>query len=274
MDDSSAGADPGGVDQGRLDAGAGELVTLEVAGGVGTITLDSPANRNALSAAVRAGLRLALDAAASDPAVRVVLLTHRGPVFCSGMDLKEEAVAGPGEQGVRELPAILRRVARCPKPVVARVGGPARAGGVGLLAAADIVVAARSATFAFSEVRIGLIPAVITVPVLHRVAPWAARELLLTGEVFGAERALRIGLVNAVEDDVDAGVGRYVHSLLAGGPTALAGTKALLQAGLDDSEERYGRLLEISATQFASAEALEGGRSFAEKRPPAWSLND
>ncbi len=274
MDDSSAGADPGGVDHGRLDAGAGELVTLEVAGGVGTITLDSPANRNALSAAVRAGLRLALDAAALDTAVRVVLLTHRGPVFCSGMDLKEEAVAGPGEQGVRELPAILRRVARSPKPVVARVGGPARAGGVGLLAAADIVVAARSATFAFSEVRIGLIPAVITVPVLHRVAPWAARELLLTGEVFGAERALRIGLVNAVEDDVDAGVGRYVHSLLAGGPKALAGTKALLQAGLDDSEERYGRLLEISATQFASAEALEGGRSFAEKRPPAWSLND
>ncbi len=271
MDDSSAGADPGGVDQGRLDTGAGELVTLEVAGGVGTITLDSPANRNALSAAVRAGLRLALDAAASDTAVRVVLLTHRGPVFCSGMDLKEEAVAGPGEQGVRELPAILRRVARCPKPVVARVGGPARAGGVGLLAAADIVVAARSATFAFSEVRIGLIPAVITVPVLHRVAPWAARELLLTGEVFGAARALEIGLLTAVDDDVDAGVARYVRLLLAGGPTALAGTKALLQAGLDDSTERYERLLKISAAQFASAEAREGGRSFAEKRPASWA---
>ncbi len=264
MDDSSRGADAGGADP----------VTLQIADAVGTITLDSPANRNALSAAVRAGLTLALDTATSDPAVRVVVLTHRGPVFCSGMDLKEEAVAGPGRQGVRELPAILRRISRCPKPVVARIGGPARAGGIGLLAAADIVVATRSATFSFTEVRIGLIPAVITVPVLHRVAPWAARELLLTGEVFGSERAMEIGLVNAVDDDVDERVSRYVRSLLAGGPTALAGTKALLQAGLDDSEERYGRLLDISASQFASAEAREGGRSFTEKRPANWVLND
>lgn len=246
-------------------------VHLDTAAGVATITLDSPANRNALSAVVRAGLTAALDTATDDPAVRVIVLTHRGPVFCSGMDLKEEATAGPGRQGVRELPAILRRISGCPKPVVARVGGPARAGGIGLLAAADIVVAAPTATFAFTEVRIGLIPAVISVPVLHRVSSAAARELLLTGEVFGAARALEIGLLTAVDDDVDAGVARYVRLLLAGGPTALAGTKALLQAGLDDSTERYERLLEISAAQFASAEAREGGRSFAEKRPASWA---
>jgi methylglutaconyl-CoA hydratase len=219
---------------------------------------------------VRAGLTTALETATADANVRVIVLTHRGPVFCSGMDLKEEATAAPGRQGVRELPAILRRISRCPQPVVARVGGPARAGGIGLLAAADIVVAASSATFAFTEVRIGLIPAVISVPILHRVHPAAAGELLLTGEVFGAARALEIGLITAIDDDVDAGVARYIRSLLAGGPTALAGTKALLRAGLDDSAERYERLLAISAAQFASAEAQEGGRSFTEKRAASW----
>ena len=147
-----------------------------------------------------------------------------------------------------------------------------RAGGLASLAAADIAVGARSATFAFSEVRIGLIPAVISVPVLHRVAPAAARELLLTGDVFDAARALEIGLVNAVADDVDAAVAVYVTALLRGGPTALAGTKTLVLGDLDDSDERYAALLDLSATQFASPEAREGARSFAEKRPPAWGV--
>jgi len=249
-----------------------EFVLTHTADGVARITLDSPHNRNALSARVRAELSAALDAAASDEAARVVVIGHTGPVFCSGMDLKEEAVAAPGAEGVRELPAILQKVARCPKPVIARIGGPARAGGLGILAAADIAVAARSATFAFSEVRIGLIPAVISVPVLHRVAPAAARELLLTGDVFDAARALQIGLVNAVADDVDAAVAGYVTGLLRGGPTALAGTKTLVLGDLDDSDERYEALLDLSATQFASPEAREGARSFAEKRPPAWGV--
>jgi methylglutaconyl-CoA hydratase len=241
-----------------------------VVGAVATITLNSPHNRNALSAAARSQLVVALDEATADDAVRVLVLTHRGPVFCSGMDLKEEAVAAQGRQGVRELPAILRRIMRCPKPVVARIGGPARAGGIGVMAAADIVLAAPTASFSFSEVRIGLIPAVITVPVLHRVAAFAARELMLTGEVFDAATAQRIGLVNMVSDDLDAAVDGRVQALLAGGPTALAGTKALLRAGLDDSNERYTELLNISARQFASAEAREGGLSFVEKRPAAW----
>jgi methylglutaconyl-CoA hydratase len=247
------------------------VVHMEIAGGVGTITLDSPANRNALSAAMRAGLTTALDAVADDPAVRVIVLSHAGPVFCSGMDLKEEAVAAPGRQGVRELPAILRRISRSPKPVLARVNGPARAGGIGLLAAADIVVSAPSASFAFTEVRIGLIPAVIMVPVLRRVSAAAARELLLTGDVFDAQRALRIGLVNAVEDDIDDAVAGFVRSLLAGGPTALAGTKALLDRETDDSAERYAPLLAVSAAQFDSEEAREGARSLREKRPAAWA---
>jgi len=248
------------------------VVQYELAGGVATITLDSPRNRNALSKPMRAQLTAALTRAAADDAVRVVVLTHTGTVFCAGMDLKETAVAKPGEEGVRELPAILRLVSHCPKPVVARLAGPARAGGVGILAACDIAVAVDTATFAFTEVRIGLIPATISIPVLARMNPVAARELLLTGEVFDAARAREIGLVNAAveADALDATVERYVDALLAGGPSALAGTKALLADRVDDSESRYAELLELSARQFDTAEAREGARAFAEKRPPSW----
>ena len=103
------------------------------------------------------------------------------------------------------------------------------------------------------------------------MAPAAARELLLTGEVFGAQRALEMGLVNAVREELDEAVNGYLRSLLAGGPTALAGTKALLQGGLDDSDERYASLLAVSAAQFASPEARDGARSFIQKRPAAWA---
>lgn len=252
--------------------GGAAVVQYELAGGVATITLDSPRNRNALSRAMREQLTAALQRATSDDAVRVVVLTHTGTVFCAGMDLKETAVAKPGEEGVRELPGILRLISHCPKPVVAKLAGPARAGGVGIMAACDIAVAVDTATFAFSEVRIGLIPAVISIPVLARVQATAARELMLTGEVFDAARAREIGLVGAVAeaDLLDAVTDRYVDALLAGGPGALAGTKELLSRGLDDSAEGYEELLELSARQFGTEEAREGARAFAEKRPPAW----
>ncbi len=257
------------------DASASEtpaVVHYELAGGVATITMDSPRNRNALSAAMRSQLTAAIERATADDAVRVIVLTHTGTVFCAGMDLKETAVAKPGEEGVRELPRILQLLAHSPKPVVARLAGPARAGGVGILAACDISVAVTGATFAFTEVRIGLIPATISIPVLARVSPVDARELLLTGEVFDARRAERIGLVNAVvdADELDSTVERYVDALLKGGPTALAGTKRLLGSGIDDSDARYQDMLELSARQFDTAEAREGATAFAEKRPPSW----
>ncbi len=248
------------------------VVQYELAGGVATITMDSPRNRNALSRPMRAQLSAALRRAGGDDDVRAVVLTHTGTVFCAGMDLKETAVAKPGEEGVRELPAILRLIAHCPKPVVARLAGPARAGGVGIMAACDIAVTVDSATFAFTEVRIGLIPAVISIPVLARLNPAAARELMLTGEVFDAARAREIGLVNAVvgPDELDAVVERYLDALLAGGPGALAGTKELISGSLDDSIARYEALLDLSARQFDTPEAREGARAFTEKRPPAW----
>src|SRR3954466_10852517 len=208
---------------------ADELVHYDVVGGTATITLDSPPTRNALSAQLRRELSSALAAAAADDAVRVIVLTHTGPVFCAGMDLKEARGAGAGDQGVNEFPEILEQLWTSPKPVVARLAGPARAGGVGMVAAADIVVAAREVTFAFFEVRIGVVPAIISLTVLPRIAPRAAQELLLTGEVFDAERAAHIGLItSAVEaQKLDDEVDRYVRALALGGPRALAATKEL-----------------------------------------------
>src|SRR6476661_2840118 len=173
-----------------------ELVHLDVADGVATITLDSPANRNALSAQLRRELLAHLDTALSDDAARVVVLGHTGRVFCSGMDLKEARGAGVADQGVNEVPAILQRIWTASKPVVAKVAGPARAGGVGLVAACDIAVAATAATFAFSEVRIGVVPAVISVTVLPRLLPRPAPGLSPPGETFDGPRAFAGGLVN------------------------------------------------------------------------------
>ncbi len=128
---------------------------------------------------------------------------------------------------IASVPTLLAALAESPKPVVARVGGPARAGGIGLIAACDVALAGRSATFAFTEVRLGVVPAVISVPVLPVLAPRAARELFLTGEVFDATRAAEIGLVSRVVDDadLDAEVARYVDMLALGAPGALAATK-------------------------------------------------
>ena len=250
-----------------------ELVHLDVADATATVTLDSPPNRNALSAQLRHELAAHLAAAMVDDTVRVVVLTHTGPVFCSGMDLRESRGSGADDQGVREFPDILTTLWTAPKPVVARVAGPARAGGVGLVAACDIAVASRDATFAFSEVRIGVVPAVISVVVLPRLAPRAAQELLLTGETFGADRAAAVGLLTAAVDaaDLDTEVGRYRDLLARGAPQALAATKGLFhRTPAATPGEDFDAMLHLSAEFFASDEGQEGMAAFGEKRPPAW----
>src|SRR5690349_11360718 len=136
-----------------------ELVRTVTTAGVTTVTLDSPANRNALSAQLMRELLEGLSAALVDPSVRVVVISHTGPVFCSGADLKETAAARESDKvPVEQLADVLAAIWEFPKPVLARIAGPARAGGLGLIAAADIAVCARQATFAFSEVRLGVIP--------------------------------------------------------------------------------------------------------------------
>jgi len=251
-----------------------DVLKVTIEHGVATLTLDSPANRNALSRAMRARLRAALDEALADDAVRVIVLDHTGRVFCSGMDLSEAAGGGAEQQGVREFPEILSALWSSPKPVLAAVRGPARAGGVGLLAACDVVVAGTSATFAFSEVRIGVVPAVISAVVLPRMLTHAAHRLMLTGEVFDAATAAAGGLVDlvAADDEVSEVVAGQVRALAAGAPTALAETKRLLRAGAPPL--RFDELLELSARFFASEEGQEGIAAFREKRAARWVPSD
>lgn len=256
----------------------GPIVRTTAEHGVATVMLDSERNRNALSRQLLGELAAELDAAADDPGVRVVVLTGAGPAFSSGADLKELGDGrGPGPVSLRH---VLTRIFDHRCPVVARVNGAVRAGGIGLMAACDIVVAPDTATFAFSEVRIGVVPAVIAVPVLARMNATAAHEYFLTGEPFGADEAVRTGLVNRAvpPDELDAAVTRYAEALGKGGPEALATAKQLRRAvplpvpvtgqGL---EPVLVRLEETSWRHFTSAEGRAGIAALLGKRPAPWA---
>ncbi|GAA2579078.1 enoyl-CoA hydratase family protein [Dactylosporangium fulvum] len=250
------------------------LVRSQTERGVATLTLDSPSNRNALSTALIEELLAALAAAEADGTVRVVVLSHTGPVFCSGADLKETAAAfGTGKPPINRLGEVLTAIWEGRKPVVARVAGPARAGGLGLIAAADLAVCTLDATFAFSEVRIGVIPAVISATVLPRLSPRAAAELFLTGDTFDGARAAEVGLVTAAVDaaSLDAAVAGYVAALVRGAPGALAGTRQLLRRRKSDTfRDDVAELTELSVQYFGSSEGVEGILAFREKRDPNW----
>ncbi|HEX4357528.1 MAG TPA: enoyl-CoA hydratase-related protein [Pseudonocardia sp.] len=251
-----------------------ELVHLEIDSGVATITLDSPPNRNALSTRLRGELRDRLTTATTSDQVRVIVLTHTGTVFCSGMDLKESRGASADNQGVNDFPDTLRLIWNSPTPVIAKLAGPARAGGVGLVAACDLALAASEVTFAFSEVRIGVVPAVISVPLIPQVQPAALYELFLTGEAFDAARAAEIGLITKAvpADQLDAEVLRYASMLRLGAPGALAATKELLRGPATSTmADDLAAMTALSAARFASEEGQEGIRAFVEKRKPSWA---
>jgi methylglutaconyl-CoA hydratase len=262
--------DPGATDP------AAPLVRLDIADGVATITLDSPANRNALSRRLLAELEAALDTAIADDSVRVLILTGAGPAFCSGADLKEQREAreaGGGASPLASLPGIFTKLWSCRQPVVCRLNGPVRAGGTGLAASCDIVIAPAKVSFAFTEVRIGVVPAVISVPVLRRVATQAAHRLFLTGQVFDAEVAREIGMVDEIapEGALDATVDRVVGMLVRGAPEALALSKGLARSVVAMAPaQAFAELATLSEERFASAEGREGMLAFAEKRDPAW----
>jgi methylglutaconyl-CoA hydratase len=259
-------------------AGSTQLIRVEATLGVATITLDSPHNRNALSAALIEQLLEALAAAVADEWVRVIVLSHTGPAFCSGADLKETAAAFAASQAGGQVPAsrvgeVLAAIWESPKPVLARIAGPARAGGLGLVAAADIAVCATEATFAFTEVRLGVIPAVISATVLPRLAPRAAAELYLTGEVFDGVRAAEIGLVTSAVPaaELDAAIARYADSLVLGAPGALAGAKELLRRrSLATFRDDVAELTRLSLSYFGSPEGIEGVLAMRAKRAPSW----
>ena len=254
-----------------------ELVHLETANGIATITLDSPANRNALSRQLTSELLGRMTDAIADPAARIVVLTATGGTFCSGADLKEqrEANAAGGQTGPTALVPILQAMWDSPKPVIGRINGHARAGGLGLVAACDIAVGAEEATFAVSEVRIGVIPAIISVVLLRKLAPTVAMELFLTGEPFSGHDAVSHGLLNRAvpADGLDAMVDAYIDKIRKGAPGALAGAKRLIrEVPVMEMAAAFEHTATVSAEFFASPEALEGMTAFAEKRPPSWAV--
>ncbi|WP_327225041.1 enoyl-CoA hydratase family protein [Streptomyces platensis] len=253
------------------DAPAAPLVPRSHERGITTLTLDSPHNRNALSTRLVAELHQALTDVAADDDTRAVVLTHTGGTFCAGADLSE-ATSGTAKDGPLGLARLLRAIVALPKPVVARVTGHVRAGGLGLLGACDISAAGPDATFAFTEARLGLAPAVISLPLLPRLDPRAAGRYYLTGETFDAAEAARIGLVTLAADDVDSGLAPLLDGLRKGSPQGLAASKKLVTAQVLDTFDRdTDALAEQSARLFGSAEAREGMTAFLERRAPAWA---
>ena len=241
---------------------------VERDGPVLRVTLARPARRNAFDAALVAELAAAFGDVGD---ARAVVLAGEGPSFCSGADvdwMRSSAELSYDEnlEDAERLRRMLEAIDGYPAPVVARVQGHALGGGAGLVACADVTVAAADAVFAFSEVKLGLIPAVISPFVLAKIGSSAARRYFLTGERFDAATALRIGLVHEVAADPDAAVERLVAELLAAGPGAVRAAKRLVceRPGGPETARRI-------AERRASAEGREGLRAFLEKRAPSWA---
>lgn len=245
-----------------------ELVHLDVADGVATVTLDSPHNKNALSQQLTGELLARLETAGADDAVRAIVVRSALDVFCSGADLAEATTVGMGV-GAQRMVDVQRAIVANPKPVVARVAGPVRAGGIGIVAAADLSVAGESATFALTEVRLGLAAATISLTVLPRLTDRAAAYTFLTGNAFDALEAARLGLLTLTvpDPDLDAAVDTVLTSLLKGAPQGLRETKKLLNRTLlADIDARGKDLAELSASLFSSPAAQEAMRAFLNRK--------
>ena len=256
---------------------ANPATILETTGGVATITLNRPASRNALSAELVESLAANVDRAIANPSAKVIVITGAGTVFCAGADLKERRTVTTTEAD-DDLPTFVRifqRIQAAPKPVIAKLNGSALAGGLGLACACDFAIAPKRAMFGFTEVRIGVAPAIISVVCLPKLRPSDAAQLFLTGERIDAEEAARVGLITraVADDELDAAVDALVAKLLLGGPNAMAASKELLRRvpAFASQDEAFQWTAALSAALFAADEAIEGMSAFAEKRPPSWA---
>jgi enoyl-CoA hydratase len=269
------------------------FVEYAVSGPVARLTLNSPHNRNALSSTLVDQLHQGLRDAAADPGVRVIVLGHTGGTFCAGADLSEASGGNPrgdreggaaGRSGsppspydaaaarAREMAALMRAIVESPRPVIGAIDGHVRAGGFGLVGACDIAVAGPRSSFALTEARIGVAPAIISLTLLPKMSARAAARYYLTGEKFDAAEAAEIGLITFATDDVDAAVAELVAEVGKGSPQGLAASKALTTAAVLEGFDRDAeRLADESARLFVSDEAREGMLAFLEKRPPSWA---
>jgi enoyl-CoA hydratase len=274
------------------------LVEYAVDKHVARLTLNSPHNRNALSTTLVNQLHQGLRDAAADPAVRTVVLGHTGNTFCAGADLRGDREGGaagrsgsppsasegsattgadPAEMAAeraREMAALLRAIVESPLPVIVAVDGHVRAGGMGLVGACDIAVAGPRSTFALTEARIGVAPAIISLTLLPKLSARAAARYYVTGEKFDATTAAAIGLITLAADDVDAAVASLVADIGRASPQGLAASKALTTAAILEGFDRDAeRLAAESARLFVSDEAREGMLAFLQKRAPQWAAD-
>ncbi len=270
----------------------GELVRIDLADAIATITLDSQHNRNALSRQLIGELSDCLD---ETEGARAVVLRHEGPAFCAGADLKERAIeptehagrtpasAPPASTPPASTPpastppastpmvTIMRRLMMMRCPTIAAVEGAVRAGGIGLMASCDLVVVHADVSFALTEVRIGVAPAIISVPILRRVPAGKIAAAMLTGEPFSAMEAHQMGLVTHVTDDVPATIKRLTDGIRAGAPRAVAETKRLLdRVPTLDLDAAFDEMGALSDELFRSPDAAEGMAAFRAKRSPVW----
>ena len=242
--------------------------------GIDVVTLVSPQNRNAMSLQMLDELLVAVaDSAAGEG--RALLLDHEGPVFCAGIDLKERRGADPDDhRHSTQLAQLLRQLWAYPGPVLCRIDGPVRGGGMGLVACADVVVASQRASFAYSEVRVGVAPALVAAVAFEKVAVGPLLPWLLTGEAFDALTAQRLGLVSRVGVEAPLSVEPELAAVIASAPVAVRTMKQLSRrAGTVGFDERLEQMQAVSAQLFASSEAREGMTAFAQRRPPAWAVS-
>jgi methylglutaconyl-CoA hydratase len=262
-----------------MSGGAYANLRLEKDGPVLQIRLNRPEVRNAFDDVLIEELTRAFHAAAGEPGVRAVVLSGEGPTFCAGADVTWMRKAGSYTKGENEADAermaqMLRAIDACPRPVIALAHGAAIGGGVGLVAAADIAIAAEGTVFSLAEVKLGILPSVISPYVLRAIGPRYARDLFLTGDRFDAAEALRIGLVHQVvrPGELPGAGEKKIESLLTSAPDAVRVAKELIeQVEGKTPVEAMPLTVRTIAERRASDEAKEGLTAFLEKRRPAWA---
>lgn len=272
------------------------VVRYSVEGSTAIVTLDSPHNRNAITQALLDGIGQGLEQAGADEAVRSIVLTHTGNVFCAGADLRDSADASAPQERGRAANTVIRKLLTCPKPIIAAVHGHVRAGGMGFAAACDMVVAGPRASFGLSEVRIGVVAAMIAPVVLARLDDRTAADWLLRARTVSAEEAEDAGFItraitarqsdagtagqntdtagsdaDTARADVDTAVEEILADLRRGAPKALAASKSIVnQRVLAEMDRREGEMIELSGQFFTGDDARAGMQAFFDKTNPPW----
>ena len=253
------------------------MLLVDKKDGVARVTLNRPEVRNAFDDALIKQLHESFLSLGKDDSVKAIVLAGDGPAFCAGADLNwmSRMVSYTRDQNVRDSSQLAKMYAvinECPLPVVGRITGAAIGGGVGLVAVCDIAIASPQTKFGLSEVKLGILPAVISPYVIAKIGQSHARALFLTGERFDAERAMRIGLVHRVVEDVDAAVAETIAQLKSSGPEAVRECKKLIaHVSSHELVDAIGYTIEAISTRRVSSEGQQGMKAFLEKKKAPWA---